>query len=55
MEILIINCFVGAVSMYCIVEKFANFFKNPKIKFLAGLIGAVIGGYIFQILFRSSK
>jgi hypothetical protein len=42
--------FLGLVVIYCTTEVFANKFQDRKYKFIGGLVGALIGGYVLQQL-----
>ena len=46
------NLFLGLVVIYCTTEVFANKFQDKKFKFIGGLVGAIIGGYVLQQLIK---
>jgi hypothetical protein len=43
---------LGLVVIYCTTEVFANKFQDRKYKFIGGLVGALIGGYVLQPLIK---
>lgn len=50
MQFLSLNLFLGLVVIYCTTEVFSNKFQDKKYKFIGGLVGALIGGYVLQQL-----
>ena len=43
---------IGLVAMYCIVEFLRSKFQDEKYKFIAGLFGALLGGYVLGQLVK---
>ena len=49
------NLFLGLVVIYYTTEVFANKFQDKKYKFIGGLFGALLGGYVMQQLMGTLK
>jgi|LakMenEpi03Aug12_release.lakeMendotaPanAssembly.Ray.scaffolds.fasta_scaffold6549783_1 hypothetical protein len=52
MQFLSLNLFLGLVVIYCTTEVFASKFQLKKFKFIGGLVGAIIGGYVLHQLIK---
>jgi hypothetical protein len=46
------NMLIGLIAMYCIVEFLRSKFQDEKYKFIAGLFGALLGGYVLGQLVK---
>jgi hypothetical protein len=46
------NMLIGLVAMYCITEFFRSKFQDEKYKFIAGLFGVLLGGYVLGQLIK---
>jgi len=40
------NMLIGLVAIYCMAEFFRSKFQDEKYKFIAGLVGGLLGAYI---------
>jgi len=49
------NLFLGLVVIYCTTEVFANKFQDRKYKFIGGVVGALLGGYVMKQLMGALK
>jgi hypothetical protein len=47
-----LNLIFGIIVVYCTTEVFANIFHDRKYKFMGGLVGALVGGYVLQQLIK---
>ena len=49
----IIKVALGLTSVYCITNTLTNFFHEKSVKFVAGLVGAAVGGFSAFLIINS--
>jgi hypothetical protein len=50
-----LKLFLGLVVIYCTKKVFANKFQDRKYKFIGGVVGALLGGYVKKQLTGTLK